>query len=203
MEDSHPKSFSYTRQEPNGFNGSLGARQFDTRVKVTLRIIGVQNRSALNDDFTVDFDRVFPRRLVNLAELDVGLCDSDTRANIETLVDLVRPDLLYEVAPWVKGDDFLRVEPRRLRGNVHRRLRVSKRGFVTWGEGAEGDCEGTVDRVGSRVGANGVAHLDHVRETRGNDWAARFGVLSTPLEAVWFDSCLVGVCCATEGTLVY
>jgi len=200
-EDSHPEPFSDTGQEPHGFNGSLGTRQFDTRVEVTLRIIGVQNRPALNDDFPVDFDHVFPCCVVDLAELDVGLCDGDAGADVEALVDLVRPDLLYEVAPWVEGDDLLRVEPRGLRGDAHRGLRVNVRGLVGRGERAEGDCEGTVDRVGSRVCANGVAHLDRVRQTRGNDWAAYFRVLGAPLEPEWLDSSLVGVCCAMEGVL--
>ena len=200
-ENSHPETFSHTGQKPDGFHGSLGARQLDTRVDVTLRIIGVQNRTALNDDFTVDFDRVLPCGLVDLAELDVGLCDGDAGADVEALFDLVRPNLRYEVAPWVERDDLLLVEPRGLGGDVHGGLRVRVRGLVRRGERAEGDCEGTVDRVGARVGANRVAHLDHVRQTRGDDWTARFGVLCTPLERVWLDSCLVGVCCATEGTL--
>jgi len=43
-----------------------------------------------------------------------------------------------------------------LKGDVHQGLRVSIRGLVSRGERAEGDCEGTIDRVGSRMCANGL-----------------------------------------------
>ena len=131
----------------------------------------------------------------------MGLGDGDAGADVEALVDLVGPDLLHEVAPWVEGDDLLRVEPRGLGGDVHGGLRVRVRGLVRRRERAEGNRECTVDRVGTRVGADRVAHLDRVRETRGDDRTARFGVLSTPLETIGLDSCLVRVRCVMESTL--
>jgi hypothetical protein len=132
----------------------------------------------------------------------MGLGDGDTGADVEALLNLLLPYFLYEVSPRVEGDDLLRVEPRGLRRDAHGGLRVRVRGLVSRREGAEGNCECTIDRVGARVGADGVAHLDHVRQTRRNDGAARFGVLSTPLEIVRLDSCLVGVRCTTERVLV-
>ena len=129
------------------------------------------------------------------------LGDGDAGADVEALLDLVGPDLLHDVAPRVEGDDLLGVEPRRLRGDAHGRLRVRVRGLVRRGERAEGNRERTVDRVRPRVGADRVAHLDRVRQSRGDDRTARFGVLSTPLETIRLDSCLVRVRCGMESTL--
>jgi hypothetical protein len=58
---------------------------------------------------------------------------------------------------------------------------------------AHRDSEGPVDRIGARVGANGVTLLDGRGETRGNHWTTFGRVRCAPFERNWFDAVLVGV----------
>jgi hypothetical protein len=179
---------------PNGLHGSLAHVNLHTRIRSVRSSVRVQQRRALQHDLPVHEDPAFAGRLVDLAQFDVRLGDRNTGPDVEPSSRLCAEHLCREVTPRVEGDDFASVEPGRIRRDVYRRLCLRVIWFMCGDKSAHCHSEGPVDRIGARVGANGITLLDGRGETRRN-YRTPFGrVRRAPFEGNWFNAVLVGVC---------
>lgn len=122
-------------------------------------------------DLPIDLESPRAGGVVELCDLEVGLCDGDGRADVYAGLDLSPVLDLGEVSPWVDGDDLVLVEPRRVGPDVEDGLGVGVVWALVGVQGPDGDGEGVVDRVRPTVRSDGVAQTERHLLARGEDGA--------------------------------
>ena len=109
--DSHAEPLSNTREVPNWLDSSFTRDELNSRVLGALSSIGIEKRSTLQDNLSIDRDCTLPRGLIDLRELDVCFRDGDTGTYVQTTIDLFAEDLRDKMTPWIERDDLLGVKP--------------------------------------------------------------------------------------------
>ena len=119
-------------------------------------------------------------RVLDFRHVDPRLGDGDGRANVEAVGELIRERLADQMAERIERNDSIGVEPLWMRPDADGGGGILQIGRVRRIEGARGDRERAVDRIGSGRRTDGVARL--VGKRRGQDRAALDRVRRAPMD---------------------